>query len=986
MRFADFFVASLPGSPGTRRVHPLLRSRLPCFLLAGVLLALILNGCAPSAIEQDLRRKNEWIETTLKRLSLEEKIAQMIMTRSYGYYYGAGSDEFRKIERSVKERRVGGLIFFQGDVYETALMINRMQAEADVPLLVASDFEWGTAMRIRRATRFPEAMALGATRDSSLAFAMGKAIGEETRAIGVSQDFAPVADVNVNPDNPVINTRSFGEDPLLVAGLASAFASGLRSAGVLATAKHFPGHGDTRTDSHLDLPVIPVSATRLDSVELVPFRRLIEEKIPSVMIAHVEVPAVEKRNLVPATLSPEIVDGLLGRRLGFDGIIVTDAMDMGALVNGFGSDSSAVRAVEAGVDILLIVPDEDAAVRAVANAVRSGSIPEVRIDRSVRKLLAAKWDLGLVKNRLTDVGKIPERVATPDHLSLAREIARRSITLLKNDGILPYQRLGRKSILDVIVADAENYRTEINRSSTPWPNEAVGDYFSLQMRRRYGNITTMKVDPTNNTLDFNAIREKAAGADELLLTIFSKARSGSGEFGIPEALTKFVNGLIGLNKPSVVIAMGSPYILSAFPKAGGYLCTYSDGEATTEATVEALFGEVPVSGRLPVTIPGLYPYGAGLDLNQAVLRKDTPESAGMSRDSLSWLDTIVSRAVRDSAFPGAEVSVIRDGASVFSKAFGTLEYGPGSQPVNLNTMYDLASLTKVIATTPSVMRLIDEKKISLDDSVIRYIPEFANHGKEGIRIRNLLLHNGGLPPFKRLYLTCTSPQQVLDSVYQTEMIYRTGDSTVYSDFDFIVLGKIVDRVSGTSLDRFADSVFFKPLGMTRTMFRPPPALVENIAPTEVDTVLRKGLVRGVVHDENAYTLGGVSGHAGLFSTASDLGIFMQMMLNGGSYGGRQYLNPETVRMFTSKQSEQSTRALGWDTKTMNGYSTAGSLFGERSFGHTGFTGTSVWADPDKKLIVVFLTNRVHPTRANTKIMRVRPLVHDAVVRAITSSR
>jgi CubicO group peptidase (beta-lactamase class C family) len=297
-------------------------------------------------------------------------------------------------------------------------------------------------------------------------------------------------------------------------------------------------------------------------------------------------------------------------------------------------------------------------------------------------------------------------------------------------------------------------------------------------------------------------------------------------------------------------------------------------------------------------------------------------------------------------------------------------------------MFDLASLTKVTGTTTAVMMLYDEGKIDLDAPVMKYIPEFGNKGKEKITVRNLLLHNGGLPAFKRLYLTCKSPDEVLDSVYHTEMIYRTGDSTVYSDFDFIVLGKIIEKVSGQSLDEFVQDSIFEPLRMTRTMYRPPQSLWENIAPTEYDSTDRKKQMRGEVHDENAYALGGVSGHAGLFSTSRDLATLMQMLMNGGTYQGKRFIQPSTIELFTAKQGTSSTRALGWDTKTVGGYSTAGSLFSEKSYGHTGFTGTSIWVDPTRNLLVIFLTNRVYPTRDNKKISEVRPPLHDAVIRAI----
>ena len=445
--------------------------------------------------------------------------------------------------------------------------------------------------------------------------------------------------------------------------------------------------------------------------------------------------------------------------------------------------------------------------------------------------------------------------------------------------------------------------------------------------------------------------------------------------GVVDSLTK-------LGKPMVLVAMGSPYVIGAFQNAGTVVCTYSDCEVSTEAVVEALFGEISTSGKIPVTIPNSFEYGSGIDLTQSVLRKDSPVNVGMNRDSLARLDSIMNEAIQDHAFPGGQLLVAKDGAVVYNKSFGSFKYSSGSPKVDGSTLYDLASVTKVIATTSAIMKLFDESKIQLDDPVTKYIPEFGNHGKEKILVRNLLLHNGGLPAFKRLYLTCKSPQEVLDSVYQTETIYPLGDSTVYSDFDFILLGKIVEKISGATLDKYVDSVFFKPLGMKSTMYKPPSSIWEKVSPTEYDSIYRKRLIQGEVHDENACALGGVSGHAGLFSTASDLAIFLQMIMNGGSYGGKQYLKPETIKFFTSRQNQHSSRALGWDTKTMNGYSSAGSLFGEKSYGHTGFTGTSVWVEPEKNIFVILLTNRVYPTRNNSKILQIRPKVHDAVVKAL----
>src|ERR1041385_8416769 len=700
-------------------------NRLLNFLLifALLLLTLLLGSCAPEPQSQkDLRAKTEWVEKTLKRLPLEEKIGQMIMSRAYGYYYSAQSDEYHRLEHLVKEHKFGSLIFFQGDVYETAELTNRLQELSDVPLLIGADFEWGSAMRIRRATRFPEAMALGATRDTLLAYRMGKAIAEESQAIGIRQDFAPVADVNINPENPVINTRSFGENPVLVADMASTFAAGLQSGGVLATAKHFPGHGDTQTDSHLDLPVITASRGRLDSVELIPYRRLIGSGVSAIMIAHLEVPSLQQNEVVPATLSSKIVTDLLKNELGFKGLIVSDAMEMGALVNAFGSDSAAVRAVEAGIDMLMILPDEDGAVNALRDAVHKGRIPEERVNQSVRKILGLKWDLGLAQHRTIDLRKIPEAVATPEHLQLAKQIARNSITVLKNDGILPLERFGSKKILNAIVSDVENYRTEIHRTNSQLPNEPVGDYFMAQMRKRDYSLESIRLDPSTNAMDFELLMKKAKTSDLIVCPLFTKARSASGKFGLPLSLIDFVDSLLALKKPTVMIAMGSPYALSSFPNASAYLCSYSDCEASAEAVVEAVFGEISTHGKLPVTIPKLFSYGDGIDLLQAVLRKDVPENVGFSRDSLARIDSVITKAIHDSAFPGAQVCIVKDGAIVYNKSFGFLDYSQSSSRVNGSTMYDIASLTKVIATTSAIMKLFDEGKLHLEDTVARYIP------------------------------------------------------------------------------------------------------------------------------------------------------------------------------------------------------------------------------------------------------------------------
>jgi beta-N-acetylhexosaminidase len=948
-------------------------------------LLILLFGCsAQKEIPKPVIPTRDWVEETLKRLTLEEKISQMIMPRALGYYLNAEIDEYKRLIHLVKEKKVGGFCFFQGDVYGTAATINQLQKFSDIPLLVSADFERGGPMRIRRMTPFPEAMALGASRRTDLAFKMGQIVAAEARSIGVHQNFAPVADVNNNPQNPVINTRSYGESPKLVAEIASAYASGMQSAGLIATAKHFPGHGDVDIDSHYDLPKINFNRARLDSIELYPFKKLIDKGIMSVMTAHIAVTSIDSKDVVPATLSKKISTDLLQNELEFKGLIVTDALEMKGVTKLYGVDEAAVKAVEAGADILLLPPDEDAAMAAVKKAVESGRIPIERINKSVRKILEMKKWLNINNNRLVDIENIKYVVSSPGNLKVAKEIAQSSITVLRNDEALPLNT--RKKTLAVIICDNDDYRTEINRASNYNPNERVGDYLISELKNRIPYVQAIRLSPRSNKLDFETANGQMQNYETVIISLFGKTRSGSNSVGLPQHLVDFVNGWIDADtistvRKNIVISFGNPYVLSAIKQPGknaAVICAYSDGEFSTEAVVEVLCGEIDAAGKLPVTIPESYPFEFGLTLNKSTLY----ENKYSDRSKFIRVDSLINYSINDKVFPGAQVVVVKNGEILFKKNFGSLDYSADSTEVTDSTLYDIASLTKVVGTTTAIMKLYDERKINLDDKVAQYIPEFAGNGKEDIAIRNLLLHNSGLPAWEKFYLTCKTADEVLDSIYNSRLIYKTGDSTVYSDFGFIVLGKIVEKITGMTLDKYLSAEFFEPLGMRNTFYKPSLNYVARIVPTENDTVWRKRVVRGTVHDETADLLGGVSGHAGIFSNASDLAILVQMILNGGSYGGVEYIKLQTIKLFTERKNKSQQRGLGWDFKTLEGYSSAGSLFGTKSFGHTGFTGTSIWVDPERKLFVIFLTNRVHPTRANTKISKVRPTLHDAVVGAV----
>ena len=934
---------------------------------------LFLSGCggAPSISPPNRPPTGAaWVDSTLRHLTLDEKAAQLVFVWTTVPYEPHESPHWQELERLAAQRKIGGFIFSIGDVYEYAVQANKLQRVAPTPLLFAADFEWGAGMRIKGATTFPRAMAVGATRNPAYAYEIGKITAIEGRSIGIHQNYAPVVDINNNPKNPVINTRSFGDDPDLVSEMSAQFVLGTQDGGMIATVKHFPGHGDSEVDTHLELPTLPFDRERMEKFELAPFRKTFEAGALSVMVGHIAVPAFDSASGMPATVSPGLSTGLLKKEMGFSGLVVTDAMVMRGVASRFGPAESVVRALKAGADLILMPPDPDIAVDAIVKAVRRGEIDEARVDSSVKKLLALKQRMGLDVNRYVDVEKIYDVVGAPSSKALALRIARDAVTVLGNeDRILPLPEAGARKVLDLIVADSDD--------------PEAGSNFHAQLRARLGDVREFRIDPRSNDMDFDSAAAAARNSDLIVCQCQLSTRSGAMTGFVNPRQKELLNRIASYRRPLLGISFGNPYVAMELPRFDAYICGYSDADCIEQATAEVVFGEESPRGKLPVNIPGLYKFGDGVTYAKVALRTGTPDEAGFDPALLRRVDSVVYAAIRDSAFPGAELAVARNGIVVLNKVYGTYDYSPYAEPVDPATMYDLASLTKVIATTSAVMRLVDERKLSLKDRVVKYIPEFGQRGKEEITLYNLMVHNSGLPAWRRFYDFCHDPQCVLDSLYATPLVYKTGDSSVYSDLGIITIGKIIEKVAHAPLDRYVDSVFFRPLGMTSTMYNPPASIRGRIAPTEVDTFWQHTgvAVWGRVHDENAAVLGGVSGHAGLFSTASDLVVIMQMLLNGGTYDGTRYLQEETVHAFTAQQSERSTRAIGWDTKGKE-RSFSGALTSPKTFLHTGFTGTSVVCDPEKNIIIVFLTNRVNPTRANLKIAAARPSVHDAILRAI----
>jgi beta-N-acetylhexosaminidase len=953
-----------------------------------LLLAAIFSLMTPSARSQKKAASkprssspDPWVEQTLKKLTLREKLGQILMVTFFGVFDSAESPEYKEVLHQVEDNHVGGLIIVtdrgplgleRSQVYPTAVVTNELQRRAKVPLIVGADFEAGTGMRLDEGTSFPSAMAIAATGDPKLAYEAGKYTALEARAAGVQWVFAPDADVNNNPNNPIINIRSFGEDPASVASYVSEFVRGVQDNGALATAKHFPGHGNVGVDSHISLPVVPGSRDDLEKTELVPFRAAIAAGVGSIMPGHLAVPALEMNPELPATLSRNILTGLLRDDMKYRGLVITDALDMGGVTENYAPGEAAVRSVQAGTDVLLMSPAPDAALAGLEEAVKSGRISEKRIDESVRRILAAKARLGLNKNRYADVAHLNENFGRPEYEAAAQSIADRGVTLLRDTPwLLP---LDATKPLRVLL---------ISISSDPDPNP--GETIEPEIRPRVDSLKVMRADTQYSPIS-NLTLPPPDSYDVAICALFVRVTDRKGSVGLPDDQRAFVDELIATSKPTVIASFGNPYLIERFPNAKTWVSEFSTNDVSQRAVARAIFGQTAIGGKIPVTVPGTVQRGEGLPVAAHPMTLQ-PAPAAMI-EHLRPAYALLDRATTDGAFPGGVLAVGWNG-QLAMHPFGELDPGGERYEVDEDSMYDVASLTKPIVTTSAAMLLAQQGKLDLDRPIENYLPDFAAAAKSDpdpawrarITPRMLLLHDAGLPDHREYFKVAKGHDAILSRALAEPLVNEPGKQIVYSDLGFILLGEIIQRLTGDTLDEFAKREFFEPLGMDRSMFNPPKKLREDIAPTEKDAAFRKRQVWGEVHDENAWAMGGVAGHAGLFSSAGDIAAFAQMLLNGGIYGHERLLARSTIQMFTAHHTiGGSTRTLGWDVPEDGGSS--GHYFGPGSFGHLGFTGTSLWIDPERKLFVILLTNRVDPTRANEKIKQVRPALHDAVMEGL----
>ena len=906
----------------------------------------VLVACSPRLHAQSVAAR-------LGQMTLEQKAGQLFVAWSLSR---ASGDNHARLLRWVEEVGLGGVILSLGTVEDAAQLIPKLQDRAETPLLLAGDFEGGVWFRLDGATELGNQMLVGATRDAGLAEAMGRVTGEEARALGFHWVFAPVLDVNSNPANPIINVRSFGEQPALVSRLGRAFARGVRSAGLISCGKHFPGHGDVASDSHLELPTVPGDADRLRDVELRPFREAARDGLESVMTGHLAVPGLGERDDVPATLSKRILGDVLRGELGFTGLVVTDALDMGGVKNALPAEEVAVRALLAGADVLLMPPDPLAARTAVVAAVTAGRVPQARLDDAVRRILEMKQRVGLLDGGGRTAVNWRDQLQQPAAVALAKTLAARGPVLVRDRGEAARKVLGAGDGQTLLVTLVDQ-------------DEGQGATFA---RALDGPVAvdhggSVRLSNASSTQQVSEAVAEIKAASNVVVAVYVKVREFTGGLAVPANLQPVLDALTE-SQQVVLVSFGNPYLAQSVPEADAYVAAFTRTQHVQRAVAAALRGRGRLVGRLPVSIPGVAPVGAGVSLR--------PPSQGDAIDDKlqARLQRELDAAVAARAFPGAVCVVARFGRVIARVAAGRLDYEADAPPARADTRYDLASLTKVCATTPAVLALVADGKVALDDPVQKWVPSFRGAGKEAVTVRHLLAHRGAVPAWNDFYRDLRGKDAVLAAAAAADLVDEPGVAEVYSDLGFMLLADVVEAAAGEPFDAFVARRVSDPL-QTGAVFAPTSAPAIDAAPTERD-VWRGRVVQGHVHDENAFAMGGVAGHAGLFATADGVSRYACSLLAGGA----PVLSRALVEAATRRVDGSASGSRGLGFALLEGPSWAGTDVPRGAFGHTGFTGTSIWCSPLHDVSVVLLSNRVHPNRSNRKITDVRRRVHDAVIK------
>ncbi len=950
--------------------------------------------------QDSLPSEKAWVDSVFNTMSQRDKISQLFMIK----VFSDGNRSYNeKISEQICDNKVGGISFFKGGPVREAIMTNQFQREANIPMLVAIDGEWGLGMRLDSTPSFPRQIVLGALQNDSLIYRMGFEIARECRRIGINMNFAPDIDINSNPKNPVINSRSFGESKFNVAAKGVAYMKGMQANGVLACAKHFPGHGDTDTDSHLALPVIKHSQEMIDTLDLFPFRELIKNNVSAVMVAHLNVPALDTAAKSVSSLSKPIVTDLLKNKLGFNGLVITDALDMKGVSNEHKYGSAELDALLAGNDILLLPEDVATAIDKIKNAVDSSKISQDVIDAKCKKILSCKWRLGLNNFKPIEIKGIVDDINSPEAAMLKRELFEKAITVVKNkNNILPLINLDTLCLASVSVGD----------SVTSEFQNALSFYGAFDHYNVGRNMKASEADSLLKLLhNYSCV----------VVGIQNTNNYANKDFGVCAQAISFIDSLKKQNKVILDI-FANPYVLSRFTNTDNIdavIVSYQDNPTTDDLSAQMIFGAQTSSGKLSVTASPEFPVNTGISLNVDTLRlKYTiPEAVGIDEKYILRIDSIAKDGILKKAYPGCVILAAKDGKVFYNKAFGDHTY-ENKIPTQCTDIFDMASITKIEASTMAIMKLYDEGKIDLDKRLVDYLPCVKGSNKAHIVIRDLLTHQARLKAWIPFYKTTMKNGWVDTNIYHkfpsdkfpfrvAEGLYIRKDypdsiiqqiiksplnkkkEYLYSDMGFYLMMKIVEKISGQSFESFVQENFYVPLGMGSTGFNPRLRFsLDRIVPTEYDSTWRRQLVHGDVNDQGAAMMGGTCGHAGLFSTASNIATIMQMLLQNGYYAGRQYLKPSTIVEFTRCQfpDNNNRRGLGFDKPPVNPADvwpcckSASAL----SFGHSGFTGTYFWVDPVNHVVFVFLSNRVYPDPNNKKLTalnirtNIQQVIYDAV--------
>ncbi|GAB3236390.1 glycoside hydrolase family 3 N-terminal domain-containing protein [Hymenobacter seoulensis] len=956
--------------------------------------------------------QSRWVDSVMKTLTPDQRVAQLFMVAAYSNRKRIDEDS---VSALIQQYGIGGLIFFQGGPVRQSKLLNRYQSQSKVPLLVAMDAEWGVGMRLDSVQRFPFQMSLGGIRENQLLYDMGTEVAAQFKRLGMHVNFAPVVDVNNNAANPVIGYRSWSENRENVTEKSYLYMKGMQDAGVLAVAKHFPGHGDTDTDSHLALPLLRIDKKRIDTLELFPFKSLMERGIGGMMVAHLNIPALDTTGM-PSTLSKPIIQGLLKQKLGFEGIIFTDAMNMKGVISKYPPGDADLRALIAGNDVLEFSKNIPLALQMVRAAINRGELSQEDLDARCRKLLALKEWAGLNKYRPIELKNITADLNTPHAQYLSQHLTELSMTVLRNQKtLLPLQRLDTLRLATLTIGTKDT--TDFQRM--------VADYAPV---RHFWLSATASMD------ELTSMRETLKAYNTVLVGLNNLGRLPATNFGVTPETNVLLRELGSKGQRMVATVFGNAYAVAKvrdLERADAVVLAYQESRNAQEVAAEVIFGGVSASGKLPVTVSDRFSYGTGLATQGGMrLRYSFPEAVGMNNNLEARVDSIMNGAVTARAFPGGEVVIARRGVVVLRKSYGTHSFqnspaqaGKPSRPVRNTDLYDLASLTKVTAALPALMKLQEAGKFSPDMTLGQLFPEFQGTNKQDLKLRDVLTHQARLKAWIPFWKDYTKPRGIFNALLGkspdakevsatlpselNRRFFRPDSSArfplpagpnlwarkdfperltkaiaesplnekpgyVYSDLSFIMYPRFIKSATGKSLDQFVTDEIYRPLGASTLGYNPTRRFPRSrITPTEYDSLFRHGQLHGTVHDEGAALLGGLSGHAGLFGNANDVAKLVQLYAWNGKYGGQQLFKPETVAEYTKCQfCPDNRRALGFDRPATNPALNSAKSVSQLSYGHTGFTGTYFWVDPKEELTCIVLTNRVNPTRRNNKITEV----------------